>query len=75
MRKFLLPGFSERTIRDQEDVIKSFTDLLVRKLKEKQNERKGANLRDCYSWTTTDIIGHLVFAEPFGALNDGGGHP
>ena len=76
LRRLLSNGFSERSIRDQEPIIKQYVDLLIHRLHEKCTADHGlVDLVPWYNWTTFDIIGDLAFGEPFGCLDNVAYHP
>ncbi|KAJ5113438.1 hypothetical protein N7456_001972 [Penicillium angulare] len=80
LRRQLAYGFSERALREQEDIIGSYVSLLVRRLHEHcvEPDRKDPvtglaataklDMKKWYNWTTFDVIGDLVFGESFGNL-------
>lgn len=69
LRRQLASGFSERSLRGQEDIIGGYVDLLVRRLRENSDNGKTAlNMREWYNWTTFDIIGNLGFGSDFQCL-------
>lgn len=78
-RRILSHAFSERALREQEDILEHYTDLLVTKLKEQiASTEKGAATLDIgkwYNFTTFDIIGDLLFNDPFHSLEDEADHP
>ncbi|ERT02964.1 uncharacterized protein SPSK_08965 [Sporothrix schenckii 1099-18] len=73
LRRQLLPGFSERAMRDQAPMIQKYVTLLVQRLRDIANHPSGksADMLCWYSWTAFDIIGDLAFGEPFGYLASG----
>ena len=74
LRRTLAHGFSDRSMREQEPLIKKYVDLLIQRLHE--NYRKGpANMASWYIYTTFDVIGDLAFGEPFGCLGNSDYHP
>ena len=83
MRAVLNHGFTEKALRAQEDLIQSYIDLLIGRLREKAIAAKetgdpvAATVDICqwYNFTTFDIIGDLGFGEPFDCLRDGTYHP
>ncbi|KAJ5999780.1 Cytochrome monooxygenase lcsI [Penicillium waksmanii] len=76
LRRLFLPAFSERALRDQEDLVQSYVDLLVQRLNgEISASRSTVDLSRWYNFTTFDIIGDLAFGEPFGCLRDSNYHP
>ncbi|KAK2042810.1 cytochrome P450 [Colletotrichum somersetense] len=75
-RRALSHGFSAQAMLEQQPIIKTYVDLLLQRLRE--NCAGGSNALDMvswYNWTTFDIIGDLVFGEPFHCLEDSGYHP
>ncbi|KAL8687092.1 MAG: hypothetical protein Q9224_005255 [Gallowayella concinna] len=78
-RRILNPAFSERALREQEDILKHYTDLLVTKLKEQvqQTEKSTVTLdiTRWYNYTTFDTIGDLLFNDPFHSLENSADHP
>ncbi|ROV97385.1 hypothetical protein VMCG_06862 [Cytospora schulzeri] len=85
LRRQLSHGFSEKSMRDQEPIIKGYIDLLIRRLKEQCVPAPGVgsekerllqsktvfDMRHWYTFTTFDLIGDLAFGEPFGCLEKG----
>lgn len=68
LRRTMAPGFSEKSIRDQEHIIRSYVDLLLKRLWERCNDGQPVDISDWFNYTTFDIIGDLTFGEPFGCL-------
>lgn len=85
IRRQLSHGFSEKSLRDQEPIVKGYVDLLMRRLRERcvtmrdaGTERESGfesktafDMRRWYTFTTFDVIGDLAFGEPFGCLEQG----
>jgi len=72
-RKVLSPAFSDKSLRDQEHIIRGYVDLLMKRM----HERAGQPV-DLWAWlnyTTFDLIGDLTFGEPFGCLEHSRFHP
>ncbi|KAK0649206.1 cytochrome P450 [Cercophora newfieldiana] len=81
LRLQLAPQFSDRSMREQEPIIKKYMDLLVTRLRENAFDpnridastglqaRRPLDLVAYYTWTTFDAIGDLAFGEPFGCLD------
>lgn len=72
-RKVLSGAFSDKSLRDQEHIIRRYVDLLVKRM----HERVGQPV-DLWAWlnyTTFDLIGDLTFGEPFGCLENSRFHP
>jgi len=60
LRRLLSHGFSDRSLRAQESMIRGHVDLLVAQLREVGGGGKNrVNIRDWISYTTFDIIGEL----------------
>ncbi|KAL5044872.1 hypothetical protein BDW71DRAFT_209001 [Aspergillus fruticulosus] len=75
-RRLLSHGFSDRALREQEPLLRSYVDLLIRGLRRVSNHGKTpVNLVEWFNMTTFDIIGDLTFGEPFGCLQTGTLHP
>lgn len=85
IRRQLSHGFSDRTLRDQESIVKGYVDLLIQQLRERcipvnktdsekeklLRSKTAFDLRHWYNFTTFDIIGDMAFGEPFGSLETG----
>ncbi|PSN64117.1 cytochrome P450 [Corynespora cassiicola Philippines] len=67
LRKFLSPSFSEKGLREMQNRIQSYVDLLVRGLKE-ESMKGFIDIQKWYNWTTFDMIGDLAFGESFHCL-------
>lgn len=78
-RRILSHAFSERALREQEDILKKYTDLLIAKLHEQvaSTEKPSAqlNIAAWYTFTTFDTIGDLCFNDPFHSLENEADHP
>ncbi|KAI0114775.1 cytochrome P450 [Daldinia grandis] len=76
VRRQLSHGFSDKSMREQESLIKGYVELLIQRLHENaQNGAASLNMRDWYNWTTFDVIGDLGFGRSFGCLEGVGYHP
>lgn len=85
LRRQLSHGFSEKSMREQEPIIKQYIDLLMKRLREQCSLTSGGedekertfqskavfDMRHWYTYTTFDLIGDLAFGEPFGCLEKG----
>jgi len=76
-RRLLSHAFSEKALREQEPLIKSYIDLLMKRLHEEvQGPSKGkVDLVRWLNWTSFDLIGDLTFGEPFYCLQSTDYHP
>lgn len=64
LRRVLAHGFSDKSMRAQQPIIKGYVDLLIQRLKENCEEgKKKVNLMAWYNFTTFDVIGDLAFGE------------
>ncbi|KAK1991551.1 cytochrome P450 [Colletotrichum falcatum] len=75
-RRVLSHGFSARSMQDQQPIIRSYVDLLVRRLRGLSSGGGGpVDMVAWYNYATFDIIGDLAFGEPFGCLDRSDYHP
>ncbi|KAK3984527.1 cytochrome P450 [Cladorrhinum sp. PSN332] len=75
-RKLLSHAFSDKALRGQEDIMKHYIDLFIRRMHERaQSPNPVVDIVSWYNFTTFDLIGDLAFGEPFGCLESGGYHP
>lgn len=75
-RRLVSYAFSEKALRDQEDLIQSYVDLLVNRLEgEMSKSQEPTDMVRWYNFTTFDIIGDLTFGEPFNCLQNSVYHP
>jgi cytochrome P450 len=63
LRRTMAHGFSDRSMREQQPVIKGYIDLLVGKLMERSEKGEVVDLAAWYNYTTFDVIGDLAFGE------------
>lgn len=73
LRRQLAPGFSERSMREQEDIISGHVGVLMRRLLEMSGTV--VDMTMWYTWTSFDIIGDLTLGAPFGCLETQDWHP
>ncbi|RFU34841.1 hypothetical protein B7463_g1459, partial [Scytalidium lignicola] len=76
LRKKMSHGFSERGMRAQEEIIRSYSDLFIKRLNE--NSENGTKPLDIVMWFnffTFDVMGDLVFGESFNCLKSSEYHP
>lgn len=66
MRKALAHGFSEKRIREQEEIIGKYIDQLMNKLGEKSgmDGTVPLDMTAWYNFALFDVIGDLTFGEP-----------
>ncbi|THY02436.1 putative P450 monooxygenase [Aureobasidium pullulans] len=68
-RRIISHAFSTQALKEQEYIIQRYADLLIERLREVAVITEDPlDLCKWYNWTTFDIIGHLIFGEPFGCL-------
>ncbi|POR38324.1 Uncharacterized protein TPAR_01461 [Tolypocladium paradoxum] len=76
VRRLLGPGFSERAVKAQEDVIGGHVALLMRRLRENcAGGSVAVDMRDWIAFCAFDLIGNLAFGSDFGCLRDSAYHP
>jgi cytochrome P450 len=69
LRRLLSHGFSDRSLKAQEGLIRRHVDLLVSQLRTVGKEgAERVNIKDWVSYTTFDIIGDLGFGAEFDCL-------
>ena len=74
MRRILAFAFSEKTLREQEPILRNYVDLIIQKLREESQGGKLVDIVNWYNYTTFDIIGDLCFGESFHNLDNKGEH-
>jgi len=74
-RRLLAHAFSERALREQEPIMKTYVNLLIEQLHKRADGVSRLNMVDWYNWTTFDMIGDLSFGESFGCLEGARYHP
>lgn len=73
-RRLLSHSFSEKGMREQQDTLQQYVNLLIERLRE--NATKGSqDMVQWFNWTTFDVIGKLAFGESFGCLQNQSMHP
>ncbi|KAI2631083.1 cytochrome P450 [Hypoxylon sp. NC1633] len=76
VRRQLAHGFSDKAMREQEGIIGSYVNLLIRRLYENGKDGTVAlNMHNWFNWTTFDVIGDLGFGSSFGSLENSSYHP
>jgi cytochrome P450 len=71
LRRAFNPGFSERSLREQEPIISKYADLFVWRLGVDSDEKQQVNLVDAFLFATFDITAELTFGESMGLLAQG----
>ncbi|KAK0628019.1 Isotrichodermin C-15 hydroxylase [Lasiodiplodia hormozganensis] len=75
MRRLLANAFSDKSLREQEPVIKQYVQVLIRRLREQAEAGNTVDMVKWYNYTTFDVIGHLALAESFDCLQNSDYHP
>ena len=75
VRRILSPAFSDRALKEQEYILKSYTDLLIKRLAEVSKNGNEVDICNWYMFTTFDVISDLCFGESFNGLTSGEYHP
>jgi cytochrome P450 len=68
-------AFSDAAIKEQEALIKQYVDKLYAHLRKDAAQHKPTDVLKWFNFTTFDIIGDLVFGEPFDCLDNSDYHP
>ncbi|KAK1705819.1 averantin oxidoreductase [Colletotrichum lupini] len=68
IRRLFAHGFSEKAMREQEEVLKGFVDVLFAKLGEVGEGGRPVDVVEWYNFLTFDFIGFLTFGESFDCL-------
>ncbi|KAI2618916.1 benzoate 4-monooxygenase cytochrome P450 [Hypoxylon sp. NC1633] len=71
MRNHLTSAFSERAILEQEEIVASSVDKLIRLVGTRGSSEKGVDMSTLFESMTFDIVGDLAFGETFEALDNG----
>ncbi|KAH7028980.1 cytochrome P450 monooxygenase, partial [Microdochium trichocladiopsis] len=75
-RRTMAHAFSAQAMLDQQPIIKTYVDQLIRQLQTNcENGKRSIEMVTWYNYTTFDIIGDLAFGESFGCLKNGAYHP
>lgn len=75
IRRLLSHAFSEKALRNQEDVMDRYVNLFIDRLRTRALEGTIIDIVQWYNFATFDLIGDLAFGEPFGCLEKSGYHP
>ena len=71
-RRLYNPGFSSRSLREQEPLIQGYVNMFIRGLTQAcEHGETPVDMVQWFNWVTFDIIGDLAFGEPFGCLENG----
>ena len=71
MRRYLSHAFSDRSLKDQENLVAEVVDLFMKQLGEYASGDEGADIVIWFNLATFDIIGSLAFGESFGGVQSG----
>ena len=71
MRKCLAHAFSERSLKDQDDLISEVVDEFIKRLGMNASGETGADIVFWLNLATFDIIGSLAFGTLFGGFTSG----
>ncbi|KAI8942932.1 hypothetical protein NX059_000970 [Plenodomus lindquistii] len=74
-RRLQAHAFSDAAIKEQESLIKQYVDKLFVQLRKESAKKAPVDMLKWYNCTTFDIIGDLVFGEPFYCLDNSDYHP
>ncbi|KAJ2998612.1 hypothetical protein NUW58_g262 [Xylaria curta] len=71
LRRAMLPAFSDKALTQQEPLIRTYVDLLIKRLREVSETTNCTNLVQWYNFTTFDLIADLAFGESLHGLETG----
>ncbi|KIW02096.1 uncharacterized protein PV09_06586 [Verruconis gallopava] len=74
-RKCLSHAFSEKALREQEPLIKSYIDILISSMREDALNGRPSDMVKYFNWISFDVVGDLAFAQSFDALRTRSTHP
>ncbi|KAI3399766.1 hypothetical protein diail_5562 [Diaporthe ilicicola] len=74
-RKILAQGFSDASLKAQEPMVLGYANLLTQRFRERAKRGEVIDMWAWFNYYTFDIIGDLVFGEPFGCVDQGQFHP
>ena len=73
-RKVWAPAFSEKALRDYEAKVDGFSDLLVRKIRERSARGEAIDMRNWFNLFSFDVMAMLAFGKDYGMLAKGEKH-
>ncbi|KAK4205300.1 putative isotrichodermin C-15 hydroxylase [Triangularia verruculosa] len=74
-RRLLSHAFSEKALRNQEDIMQHYTSLFLSHLTQKSVSGETVDIVKWYNFLTFDLIGDLAFGQSFSCLSTGNYHP
>jgi cytochrome P450 len=75
-RKILNPSFSEKATKEYEPTIHQNTDNMILKLSTNVHDGNcRINITKWFQWLTFDIVGDVVWGDPFDCITEGRNHP
>ena len=76
MRRNLAHAFSDLALKEQEDLMTGYFELLIEKLRAQVSgpDKGKVDIVKWFNCTTFDIVGDLAFGQPFGSLQAGEYH-
>ncbi|GME48082.1 Cytochrome p450 protein [Neofusicoccum parvum] len=70
VRRIFTHAFSDKALRDQEDLIRHHIDKLIKSIHIQAGKGAEMNLVKLYNCTTFDVMADLTFGEPLGLLDN-----
>lgn len=70
MRRSLSYAFSDKALREQEQLVMGYVDLLINRLTEQAEKGISVDIMRWYNFITFDVITDLAFGEPLYCLRD-----
>lgn len=71
LRRAMLPAFSDKALSQQEPLIRTYVDLLIKRLQEVADTRSHTDIVRWYNFTTFDLIADLAYGESLHGLETG----
>ncbi|CAI6094821.1 unnamed protein product [Clonostachys chloroleuca] len=75
MRRLIAHAFSEKALRNQQQVLDHYIESFIRGLTERSRQGADVDIVAWYNFATFDLIGDLAFGKSFGCLENGDYHP
>jgi cytochrome P450 len=69
-RKLVSNAFSDKALKEQEQILKGYAKLLVKQLAKASEQHEFIDIVRFYNYTTFDIMADLTFGEPLGLLQE-----
>ncbi|QKX63774.1 uncharacterized protein TRUGW13939_10945, partial [Talaromyces rugulosus] len=74
-RRLLSHAFSDRALREQEELVTEYVDKLMAKLSSSSSSQAAVDIKSWLDYTFFDLTGELIFGESFQCLDSSELHP